>query len=67
MDEATTRAMLEQNFTSSDDDLSPEMYHDDAVLEFRQSGECWNFGGSILEFGGDKIADEWRAQRRSAP
>jgi hypothetical protein len=122
MDEATVKAMLEQHFTSSDPDLSHEMYHDDAVLEFPQSGERfvgvanlrewrsnypasttvefreirgredfwvaeisisygegWNFGVSILEFRGDKIAresiyvterwdpPEWRAQWRSAP
>ena len=123
MDEATVRAMLEQHFTSSDPHLSHEMYHEDAVLEFPQSGErfegvenlrewrssypasvtvefrevrgrndFWvaevaaryddgprNFGVSILEFRGDKIAREsiyvsegweppkWRAQWRSAP
>lgn len=122
MDEATVKAMLEQHFTSSDPDLGHEMYHDDAVLEFPQSGERfvgvanlrewrsnypasttvefreirgredfwvaeisisygegWNFGVSILEFRGDKIAresiyvterwdpPEWRAQWRSAP
>jgi SnoaL-like domain len=123
MDEATVRAMLEQHFTSGDPDLSHAMYHDDAVLEFPQSGErfvgvenlrewrsnypasttvefreirgrddLWiaevsirydqgpsNFGVSILEFRGDKIAREsiyvaegWepperRQQWRSAP
>ena len=123
MDEATVRAMLEQHFTSGDPDNSHAMYHDDAVLEFPQSGErfvgvgnlrewrsnypastvvefreirgrddLWvaevaisydqgprNFGVSILEFRGDKIAresiyvtegwepPEWRAQWRSAP
>lgn len=39
MDAATVRAMLEQHFGSRDPDLSHEMYHEDAVLEFRQSGE----------------------------
>jgi hypothetical protein len=39
MDEATVRAMLEQHFGSSDPVGSHEMYHDDAVLEFPQSGE----------------------------
>ena len=123
MDEATVSAMLEQHFTSSDPHSSHEMYHDDAVLEFPQSGErfegaenlrAWrssypaetrvefreirgrddlwvvelsisydqgaaNFGLSILEFRGDRIAretiyvtegweaPEWRAQWRSAP
>ncbi len=125
MDEPTVRAMLEQHFdyASSDPSRAHEMYHDDAVLEFPQSGErfvgtdnfrewrsnypasttpefqeirgrddLWvaeltisydqgpkNFGVSILEFRGDKIAresiyvtevwepPEWRAQWRSAP
>jgi SnoaL-like domain len=39
MDEATVKAMLEQHFTSGDPVRSHEMYHDDAVLEFPQSGE----------------------------
>ena len=125
MDEASVRAMLEQHFehASTDPDLAHAMYHDDAVLEFPQSGErfegvenlrewrsnypastkfdfreirgggdLWvaeisisydqgpkNFGVSILEFRGEKIAresiyvaegweaPEWRAQWRSAP
>jgi hypothetical protein len=123
MDEATVRGMLEQHFASGDPELSHAMYHDDAVLEFPQSGERfvgvenlrewrssypastqvefrqirgrddfwvaeisisyedgpWNFGVSILEFRGDKIAresiyvaegwepPEWRARWRSAP
>jgi hypothetical protein len=123
MDEATVRSMLEQHFGSGDPHDSHAMYHDDAVLEFPQSGErfvgvenlrewrsdypastkvefreirgrddlwvaeisisydegAWNFGISILEFRGDKIAresiyvaegweaPEWRAQWRSAP
>jgi SnoaL-like domain len=123
MDETTVRAMLEQHFTSGDPERSHAMYHDDAVLEFPQSGErfegvenlrewrsnypastsveyreirggddVWvaeisiryddgpgNFGVSILEFRGDKIAretiyvaegweaPEWRAQWRAAP
>ena len=123
MDAATVRAMLEQHFATSDPDLSHAMYHDDAVLEFPQSGERfvgvenlrewrsnypertvvefreirgrddlwvaeisisyeggpWNFGVSILEFRGEKIAresiyvaegwepPEWRAGWRSAP
>jgi hypothetical protein len=125
MDEATVRAMLERHFeyAGSDPDGAHDMYHDDAVLEFPQSGErfvgvenlrewrsnypasttvefrevrgrdeLWvaeisisydqgprNFGVSILEFRGDKIAresiyvaegwepPEWRAQWRAAP
>ena len=123
MDEDTVRAMLEQHFTSGDPELSHEMYHEDAVLEFPQSGERfvgvenlrewrsnypastkvefreirgredfwvaeisirydegpWNFGVSVLELRGDKIAresiyvtegwdaPEWRARWRSEP
>jgi hypothetical protein len=76
MDEAAVSAMLMKHFeyAGSDPDLAHEMYHDDAVLEFP-----WNFGVSILEFRGDKIAresiyvaqgwepPEWRAQWRAAP
>jgi SnoaL-like domain len=39
MDAATVRGMLQQHFSSGDPHLSHEMYHDDAVLEFPQSGE----------------------------
>ena len=125
MDEATVRAMLEEHFENahSDPAKAHAMYHDDAVLEFPQSGErfvgvenfrewrsnypasttvdfreirgrddVWvaeisirydkgpaNFGVSILDFRGDKIAresiyvaegfeaPEWRAQWRAAP
>jgi len=44
--------MLEQHFASSDPDLSHEMYHDDAVLEFSQSGE---------RFVGVENCREWRS------
>jgi hypothetical protein len=125
MDETTVRAMLEQHFeyARSDPDKAHAIYHDDAVLEFPQSGErfvgvenfrewrsnypasttfefreirgrddFWvvelsvrydrgseNYGVSIHEFRGDKIAresiyvaegfeaPEWRAQWRAAP
>jgi SnoaL-like domain len=120
MDEATVRTMLLQHmeYARSDPDLAHEMYHDDAVLEFPQSGERfvgvenfrewrstmaqpstdfeireirgrdelwvaevlisydqgpWNFGVSILEFRGDRIAREsiyvtegWAAPERRA-
>jgi hypothetical protein len=41
MDEATVKAMLLQHFeyAESDPDRAHEMYHQDAVLEFPQSGE----------------------------
>jgi hypothetical protein len=125
MDAATVRAMLVQHFENAgrDPDVAHAMYHDDAVLEFPQSGErfvgvanlkgwrrgypaavtyeirevrgagdVWvaeltirydegpqNFGVSILELRGEKIAresiyvaegwepPEWRAQWRAAP
>jgi hypothetical protein len=123
MDAATVRAMLEQHFeqSRSDPEKAHAIYHDDAVLEFPQSGERFvgvenfrewrseypastsfefrevrgaddvfvvelsvrydqgpeNFGVSIHEFRGDKIAretiyvaegfeaPEWRAQWRA--
>jgi hypothetical protein len=52
MVEATVRAMLKQHFASSDPYLSHEMYHDDAVLEFPQSGE---------RFVGVENLREWRS------
>ena len=125
MEGATVRAMLRQHFeyAGSDPELAHEMYCDDAVLEFPQSGErfvgvenlrewrrtypastsfeirevrggddLWvaevsvsydqgptNFGVSILELSGERIAretiyvtegwepPEWRAQWRAAP
>ena len=94
MDAATVRSMLEQNFeySGSDPERAHEMYHDDAVLEFPQVRRALrrgrelprvekrpvNFGISIHEFRGDKIAREtiyvgegweppkWRAQWRFA-
>jgi hypothetical protein len=52
MDETTVRAMLEQHFASADPQLSHAMYHDDAVLEFPQSGE---------RFEGVENLREWRS------
>ena len=52
MDAATVRAMLEQHFASRDPAASHEMYHDDAVLEFPQSGE---------RFVGVENLREWRS------
>ena len=52
MDAATVRTMLEQHFASGDPDLSHAMYHEDAVLEFPQSGE---------RFVGVENLREWRS------
>lgn len=54
MDAATLRAMLEQHFeyARSDPDRAHAMYHDDAVLEFPQSGE---------RFVGVENFREWRS------
>jgi hypothetical protein len=54
MDAATVRAMLIQHFeySGTDPDLAHEMYHDDAVLEFPQSGE---------RFEGVENFREWRS------
>ena len=126
MDEEGIRAALKGYLDASragDEKRAHEMYHDDAVLEFPQSGERfegvpnfrewrgaypadvdleirrvhgsgdvwtievgvryddgpWNFGVSIHEFRGDKVAreiiyyaepfeaPEWRAKWRAAP
>jgi SnoaL-like domain len=54
MDGATVRAMLEQHFeySAGDPDFAHEMYLDDAVLEFPQSGE---------RFVGVENMREWRS------
>jgi hypothetical protein len=52
MDADTLRALLEQHFTSGDPDRSHAMYHEDAVLEFPQSGE---------RFVGVENMREWRS------
>jgi hypothetical protein len=54
MDAATVRAMLMRHFeySGSDPDLAHDMYHDDAVLEFPQSGE---------RFVGVANLQEWRS------
>jgi hypothetical protein len=54
MNEATVRAMLTQHFefAGSDPEHAHAMYHDDAVLEFPQSGE---------RFVGLENMKEWRA------
>jgi hypothetical protein len=52
VDRATVRGMLEQHFTSEDPAASHAMYHDDAVLEFPQSGE---------RFVGVENMREWRS------
>ena len=54
MDETTVKAMLTQHFDNagSDPDLAHAMYHDDAVLEFPQSGE---------RFVGVENFREWRS------
>ena len=54
MDATTVRATLEQNFeySGTDPERAHEMYHDDAVLEFPQSGE---------RFVGVENFREWRS------
>jgi hypothetical protein len=55
MDDATVRAMLVRHweYAASDQDITHEIYHDDAVLEFPQSGE---------RFEGVANFREWRRQ-----
>jgi SnoaL-like protein len=57
VDEATIRAMLEQHFTSGDPELSHEMYNEDAVLEFPQSGERFEGVENLREWRSDYPAD----------
>jgi hypothetical protein len=54
MDDVTFRAMLEQNLehSRSDPELAHSIYHEDAVLEFPQSGE---------RFEGVENFQEWRS------
>jgi SnoaL-like domain len=54
MDAATVRVLLQQQFEhAGDPERSHEMYHQDAVLEFPQSGE---------RFEGVESFREWRSQ-----
>jgi hypothetical protein len=55
MNESTVRAMLEQHFefASSDPQRAHEMYLDDAVLEFPQSGERFVGVENFREWRGD--------------
>jgi SnoaL-like domain len=121
MDERAAREAMQKYLFEPDRDLAHEIYHEDAVLEFPQSGErfegvenfkewrtkypakvefeldrlrgaddvwiaelrarydggSWNYGVSILEFRGDRVAreaiyycepfdaPEWRAEWRA--
>ena len=55
VDEAAVRAELERHweYSGTDEDIAHEIYHDDAVLEFPQSGE---------RFEGVDNFREWRRQ-----
>jgi hypothetical protein len=55
MDDAERRAQIQRHWehTGGDQDLSHEIYHDDAILEFPQSGE---------RFEGVANFKEWRRQ-----
>ena len=59
MDAATVRAMLEQHFehAGSDPDRAHAIYHDDAVLEFPQSGERFEGVENFREWRSDYPAD----------
>ncbi len=67
MDAETVREMLERHFeyAGSDPDAAHDMYHEDAVLEFPQSGERFVGVENLVAEGWE--APEWRAQWRSAP
>jgi hypothetical protein len=55
VDEVERRALLKRHwdFAATDQDIAHELYHDDAVLEFPQSGE---------RFEGVANFREWRRQ-----
>jgi hypothetical protein len=55
MDEAERRAQIRRfwEFAASDQDITHEIYHDEAILEFPQSGE---------RFEGVPNFKEWRSQ-----
>ena len=59
-DEARIREMLDRYFeyTGADVDRAEEFYHEDAVLEFPQSGE---------RFEGRAVFTEWRSQYPTGP
>ena len=59
-DEAHIREMLDRYFeyTGADVDRAEEFYHEDAVLEFPQSGE---------RFEGRAVFTEWRSQYPTGP
>lgn len=61
--------MLLRNLGRAADDPigSHEMYDDDAVLEFPQSGERFEGVVKIREWRSRFDAPEWRAQWRAAP
>ena len=67
MDAATVRAMLEQNFeySGSDPERAHEMYHDDAVLEFPQSGERFVGVENFREWRSNYPASSASSSRRS--
>ena len=50
MDEAAVRAALERFYAESDRVVAHEIYHDDAVLEFPQSGERFVGVANFLEW-----------------
>ena len=69
VDEAERRAQIRRYWehSGSDQDISHEIYHEDAVLEFPQSGGegaisydggPWQCAVNILEFRGDKVDRE---------
>jgi hypothetical protein len=69
MDADTVRVLLEQHFTSGDPTTSHAMYHDDAVLEFPQSGERFEGVENLREWRSSYPADtkvEFREVRGAA-
>jgi SnoaL-like domain len=59
MDQATVRSMLQQHFdhAGTDPELAHAMYHEDAVLEFPQSGERFEGVDNLREWRSNYPAD----------
>jgi hypothetical protein len=53
LDETQLRSVLQRHwdYSGKDEDISHEIYHDDAVLEFPQSGERFEGRASFLASG----------------
>ena len=67
LDDVTLQEALERHWEHSgkDEDISHEIYHDDAVLEFPQSGERFEGVENFREW--RDIMDGWEAAEWPSP